>query len=106
MLHESGLLTDLRRVAFYNGEPLCLYGDPAYPSGVHFQGPFRGNNLTPQIKLYNKSMSEVRVAVELLFGNITNYFKFIDFKRQMKVKPSGKNVFCMCLVAKWSNLFV
>ena len=84
MLHESGLLTDLRRVAFYNGEPLCLFGGPAYPLGVHLQGPFRGNNLTPQMELYNKSMSEVRVAVELLFGNITSYFKYIDFKMPMK----------------------
>ena len=33
MLHESGFLTDLRCVAFYNGDPLCLYGDPAYPLG-------------------------------------------------------------------------
>ena len=78
MLHESGLLTDLRRVAFYNGDPLCLYGDPAYPLGA----PFRGNNITPQMALYNKAMSEVRIAVEMLFGNISNYFKFIDFKRQ------------------------
>ena len=92
MLHESGLLTDLRRVAFYNGDPLCLYGDPAYPLGVHLQAPFRGNNITPQMALYNKAMSEVRIAVEMLFGNISNYFKFIDFKRQMKVNlsPVGK----------------
>ena len=67
---QTFLLTDLRLVAFYNGEPLCLHGDPAYPLGIHLQGPFRGNNLTPQMKLYNKSMSEVRGAVELLFGNI------------------------------------
>ena len=33
-------------------------------------------------------MSEVRVPVEWLFGNITNYFKFIDFKRQMKINLS------------------
>ena len=33
-------------------------------------------------------MSEVRVAVEMLFRNISNYFKFIDFKRQMKVNLS------------------
>ena len=38
MLHESGLLTDLSCVAFYNGEPLCLYGDPAYSLGVHLPG--------------------------------------------------------------------
>ena len=89
MLHESGLLTDLRRVGVYNGDPLCLYGDPAYPLGVHLQAPFRGNNITPQMAIYNKAMSEVRIAVEMLFGNISNYFKFIDFKRQMKVNLSS-----------------
>ena len=43
MLHESGLLTDLRRVAFYNGDPLCLYGDPAVTISVlsiHFRSSF------------------------------------------------------------------
>ena len=100
MLHESGLLTDLRRVVFYNGEPLCLYGDPAYPLRVHLQGPLRGNNLTTQMELYNKSMSEVKVAVELLLGNITNCFKFIDFKRQIKVNlsPVGKMHFVCALL--------
>ena len=33
MRNQSGLLNDLRREAFYNGEPLCLYGHPAYPLG-------------------------------------------------------------------------
>jgi len=86
MLHESGLLIDLGHVAFYNGEPLSLYGDPAYLLGVYLQGPLRGNNLTPQMELYNKSMNEVRVAVDLLFGNITNYFKFIGFKAGVNMK--------------------
>ena len=31
MLRESGLLASLRQVAFHNNQPLCLYGDPAYP---------------------------------------------------------------------------
>lgn len=30
MLHESGLLNELQQVPFYNGQPLCLYQDPAY----------------------------------------------------------------------------
>ena len=34
---------------------------------------------------YNKAMSEVRVTVEWLFGIIKNYFKFIDFKKEMKL---------------------
>ena len=52
------------------------------------------------MELYNKSMSEIRVAVEMLFGNISNYFKFIDFKRQMKVNlsPLGKIYFVCALL--------
>ena len=98
MLHESDLLNELRQVAFYNGQPLCLYGDPAYPLGVHLQAPYR-NKLTSQITLYNKAMSEVRVSGELLFGNICNYFEFIDFKKQMKVHLSavGKMYFACAL---------
>ena len=40
------------------------------------------------------------MAVELLFGNITNYSKFIDFKRQMKVNLSavGKMYFVCALL--------
>ena len=34
MLHESSLLTDLRCVAFYNGDPLCLLFHPISPSLV------------------------------------------------------------------------
>ena len=45
-------------------------------------------------------MSEVRVAVEMLFGNISNYFKFIDFKKQMKLNlsPPGKIYFVCALL--------
>ena len=93
MLQQTGLLNDLRRVAWYNGEPLCLYGDPAYPLGLHLQAPFRNIQLTPQMVLYNEAMSEVRVAVEWLFGSIANYFKFIDFKSQLRVNLSALGKF-------------
>ena len=97
MLQQTDILNELRRVAFHNGHPLCLYGDPAYPLGVHLQAPFKNIQLTPQMVLYNAAMSEVRVAVEWLFGNITNYFKFIDFKSQLQINLSsvGKfNIVC------------
>ena len=78
MLNQSGLLNDLHQVAFYNGEPLCPYGDPAYPLGVHLQGPYKNVQLSFEQICY-KAMSEVRVSVEWLFGNVTNYFKFVFF---------------------------
>ena len=89
MLNESGLLPTLRRVAFYDNEPLCIYGDPAYPLGVHLQGPFKDAHLTPQMRDFNKGMSEVRIAVEWMFGNITKFFSFVDFKRQTKLNLSA-----------------
>ena len=67
MLQQTDILNELRRVAFHNGHPLCLYGDPAYPLGVHLQAPFKNIQLTPQMVLYHAAMSEVRVAVEWLF---------------------------------------
>ena len=84
MLQQTGIFNELRRVALHNGHPLCLYGDPADPLGVHLQAPLQNIQLTPQMVLYNATMSEVRVAVEWLFGNITNYFKFIYFKSQLE----------------------
>ena len=34
-------------------------------------------------------MSQVRIAVEWLFGDIVNYFKFLDFKKNLKVRLSA-----------------
>ena len=46
-------------------------------------------------------MSDVRVAVELLFWNMTNYFKFIDFKRQMKVNLSPvEKIYFVCALLR------
>ena len=69
MLNDSGLVRDLQAVAWANDEtPLCLYGDPAYPLGIHLQAPFRNVHITPQMARFNERMSEVRVAVEWMFG--------------------------------------
>ena len=86
MLAESSLLQDLENQAFSpTGEPMCIYGDPAYPLRLHLQAPFREVQLTPEMVAYNKSMSRVRVAVEWIFGDIVNYFKFMDFKKNLKI---------------------
>ena len=34
-------------------------------------------------------MSEVRVSVEWIFGDIINYFKFLDFKKNLKIHLSA-----------------
>lgn len=97
ILRESGLLLDLQRVAWHNNIPLCIYGDPAYPLSVHLQAPFRDAYLNDQMKTYNEAMSRVRVSVEWLFGDIVNYYKFIDFKQQQKIGLSAvAKVYTVC----------
>ena len=79
MLAESGLYNNLQQFAFStHGEPMCIYGDPAYPLSVHLQAPFRHGNIVQDMQDFNRSMS---LNVEWLFGNIVNYFKFLDFKK-------------------------
>ena len=41
---ESGLLDQLQEHAWSNNNPLCIYGDLAYPLSVHLQAPFRSAN--------------------------------------------------------------
>ena len=90
MLTWSGLINKLQRHAFNPaGQPLCIYGDPAYPLRTHLQAPFTLGNITPQQRLFNKSMSAVRVSVEWLFGDILNWFAFMDFKRKSKIYLSA-----------------
>ena len=90
MLASSGLLTSLESHSFStDGKPLCLYGNPAYPLRVHLQAPFQAAQLTPAMEQFKRSMSAVRVSVEWLFGDIINYFKFLDFKKDLKIGLSA-----------------
>ncbi|KXJ18454.1 uncharacterized protein LOC110232447 [Exaiptasia diaphana] len=90
MLRESQLLNDLQRHAFSTtGNPMCLYGDPAYPLRVHLLAPYKHARLTPQEQAFNTSMSTVRESVEWLFGDIVEYFKFLDFKKNLKIQLSS-----------------
>ena len=107
MLRDSQLLQSLQMFGFNpHGQPMCIYGDPAYPLRVHLQAPFRNAVLTPQMQAYNKAMSDVRTSVEWLFGDIINYFKFLDFKIKSEnwVKQCGENVCCLCPSEECPNL--
>ena len=64
------------------GQQMCIYGDLAYPLRVNLMAPFRGAALTAQMEAFNDSMSNVRTSVEWLFGDIVEYFKFMDFKKK------------------------
>ena len=79
---------------------MCIYGDPAYPLRVQLQAPFRNVVLTPQMQAFNSSMSSVTSCVEWLFGDIVNFFKFIDFKKNLKIGLSNNGkLYIVCVTA-------
>ena len=82
MLADSGRLNDMGNFAFSPaGQPVCVYGDPAYPVRIHLQAPYCQGRLTQQVEDDNKAMSAVRVSVEWLFGDIISSFEFLDYKK-------------------------
>ena len=90
MLADSNLLQDMQHNAFSPGpagRPLCVHGNPAYTLRVYLQTPFRKMILTPQMVNFNKAMSSVRVSVEWLFGDITEYFKLCVYVRNLRLWP-------------------
>ena len=92
MVGASSLTAKLQQVNQGNGQPYVVYGDPAYGVNRYVLAPFRGAQLSQQQLDFNKSMSQVRICVEWTFGKITQYFSYLDFKRNSKVllHPVGK----------------
>ena len=89
LLSQSGLLNLLERYSYApNGQPLCVYGDPAYPFSEKLQTGFK-NASTPAEDLYNQRMSSVRVSVEWVFGDVIERFKFTDFSKMQKIGLSA-----------------
>ena len=90
MLADSQLLTYFSQYAvFSTRQAMCLYDDPAYSLRVNFMAPFRNGVMTPQMEEFNKCMSGVRVSMEWLFGDIIQYFKFMDLKKNLKIGLSS-----------------
>ena len=94
---------------------MCVYGDPAYPHRVHLQCPHRHARLTVQQEAFNSAMSTVRESVEWLFQDIIEYFKFLDFKKNLKLQLSSVGKYYMvcaifqnaltCLYGNQSSIF-
>ncbi|CAL8106332.1 unnamed protein product [Orchesella dallaii] len=85
LLSESKVLSKMESKLDENGNPFCIYGDPAYPLRRQLICPFKGSRLTQQEQLFNKRMSTNRIAVEWVFGKLLQNFAFVDFKKNLKM---------------------
>jgi len=91
-LRMSGLLDELEQY-FHSptGEPLWIYGDPAYPERIWLQTPYRDAHVTLEPQQYRASMSTVKMAVEWVFGDKLTYFALMDYKKDLKIGLSPVN---------------
>ena len=86
LLAMSNFLQDWRQ--FFdgvNGQVLYLFGDPAYPMRRHLQSSFSSAHLNQQLRNFNQSMSQVRVTIEWVFGDVIIYLKHMDFRENLKI---------------------
>ena len=76
----------------------CLF--PWWESDVHLWGsrlPSKSSsssavskcNLTPMMKEFNTTMSSVRASVECLFGDVINSFRFVDLRKNLKIRMNS-----------------
>ena len=63
-----------------------MHGDPAYSLRSQLLGYFEGAGVTQIQQERNQAMNKVRINVEQIFGVIINYFKFLDFKKGLKLQ--------------------
>ena len=60
---------------------------PSLPSEAALTGTIQTQQPTvsEEEKAFNIAMSKVRVSVEWVFGEIVEYFAFVDFKKNQKI---------------------
>lgn len=87
MLAESGLmniLQDKMPADGSNGPVYSLYGDLAYPQSIWLFGGFLNPAPDSQEALFNRQMSQARIAVEWGFNDIVTQFSHLDCTANMK----------------------
>lgn len=72
MLSLSGPLAKLQEHCFAPSgliqNPLCIYGDLAYPLRMDLQRPFKGAGRASNEGEFNKFVCQVKVTLEWIFG--------------------------------------
>ena len=87
ILHLSRLVPEMKQ-CFVNedGTWFKLYGDPGYANSKFISiGYSTRLQLNEHQRMFNRTMSHIRVSVEYGFGKILQLFAFNDYKKNNKV---------------------
>ncbi|KIJ30245.1 hypothetical protein M422DRAFT_268296 [Sphaerobolus stellatus SS14] len=91
---ESGLFNLLDKHFWTpEGQPLYVYGNPAYSASAHIMPPFKGPVITPEQQTFNAAMSKIMEPVEWIFKEVTQQFSFLDFSHSQKILLSPCGLF-------------
>ena len=85
LFRESKLANKIENLIHYDGSPLVVYGDKAYPLCSSVITPFRGVCLSDEEKQFNLKMNSCRIAVEWAFAKLAANFSFVKYAPNQKV---------------------
>ena len=95
MLPQPSLLPQLQQFA-----PTPCVWEPVCIQPTHFEFTYKKQEAirsNSQQKAFNTAIINVRVAVEWLFKEITTYFVFLDFKKDLKIGLSPvRKMYIVC----------
>jgi len=94
MLECLGILSFYRVQMFafdLHGQPMCIYGDPAYPLRIHLQAPFCNRVLTPQMQGFN--ICSTYVDLQSLKNKNSYLHQYLDkIEKQKSFENTGGNI--------------
>ena len=87
MLHDLGLIEKLQENMPTNGNGIvyAMYCDLAHAQSIYLLGGFCKPRTGSDEALFNRAMSSVQITVEWGFGDVVEKWKFLDFRRAMKI---------------------
>lgn len=67
---------------------IFIYGESANPMRIHLQAPYRQGHLNRDQINYKEAISDFRITIEWLFGEIKTYLNFLTLKLNLKIALS------------------
>jgi predicted nucleotidyltransferase len=91
-LAKSNINNKLRDIQLGNEIQFVLYGDSIYPIMSHIRKRHQNRMNTRRQVLENDVMKKVRISIEWNYGQTTNIFGYLDYRKNCKILAGGSNI--------------